>query len=160
MHISRFCQAFDTINHKILLGKLENLGIRGTPLNWFASYLVDRKQVVKINDVKSSTLTIKCGVPQGSVLGPLLFLICKNDLHRIPSLLKFHLFADDTSLVFSHKDEKVIENTVNGELKQVANWLSANKLSLNVSELNLLLFHPPQKKLKEMVIQISGKKFP
>ena len=89
--------------------------------------------------------------------------------------INFHLFADDTSLVFSHKlspvsddtslvfshkDEKAIENTVNGELKQVANWLSANKLSLNVSKSNLLLFHPPQKKLKEIVIQINGQKIP
>ena len=139
-----FAKAFDTVSHKILLRKLENLGIRGTPLNWFASYSDDRKLVVKINDVKSSALTIKCGVPQGSVLGPFFFLIYINDLHRISSILNFHLFADDTSLVFSHKDEKVIENTVNEELKLVANWLSANKSSLNVSKSNLLLFHPPK----------------
>ena len=155
-----FAKAFDTVNHNILLRELENFGIRGIPLDWFKSYLNERKQIVKINNVKSATLTIKCGVPQGSVLGPLLFLIYINDIHRVSELLNFHLFADDTSLLFSHREEQVIEGIVNQELKQVNNWLIANKLSLNVSKSSLLVFHPPQKKLKQINIQINGLNIP
>ena len=139
-----FAKAFDTVNHNILLKKLENFGIRGISLEWFKSYLNERKQLVKINNVKSSTPTIKCGVLQGSVLGPLLFLIYINDIQRVSELLNFHLFADDTSL-FSHREGQFIESIVNQELKQVNNWLSANKLSLNVSKSSLLVLHPPQK---------------
>ena len=128
-------KAFDTVNHDILMRKLENCGIRRIPLEWFNSYLNERKQLVKINEVKSATLTIKCGVPQGSVLGPLLFLIYIYDIHRVSKLLKFHLFADDTSLLFPHREEHVIEEIVNQDLKQVNNWLSANKLSLNVKKM-------------------------
>ena len=140
-----FAKAFDTVNHNILLRELEHFGIRGIPLDWFKSYLKEGKQIVKINNVKSATLTIKCEVLQGSVLGPLLFLIYINDIHRVSELLNFHLFADDTSLLFSHREEQVIEGIVNQELKQVNNWLSANKQSLNVSKSSLLVFHPPQK---------------
>ena len=93
-----FAKAFDTVNHDILLRKLENYGIRGLALNWFNSYLKNRMQLVNINGIHSNRLEIKCGVPQDSVLGPLLFLIYINDIYMTSTVLKFHLFADDTSI--------------------------------------------------------------
>ena len=110
-----FAKAFDTVNHKILLKKLEYYGIRGTVLKWFDSYLCNRPQCVNINGTLSDFLNILCGVPQGSVLGPILFLIYINDIQISSDILKFHLFADNTSIFFSHKDEKSLESTVNSE---------------------------------------------
>ena len=91
-------KAFDTVNHNILLTKLEHCGIRGLALSWFKSYLTERKQVVIVNGVTSSEKEIRCGVPQGSVLGPLLFLLYINDIYNSSKDLDFRLFADDTSI--------------------------------------------------------------
>ena len=108
-----FAKAFDTVNHEILLKKLYHYGIRGLPLNWFTSYLSNRKQIVKLNNITSDQQIIKCGVPQGSVLGPLLFLLYINDIHKTSNILKFHLFADDTSILYSHNDINNIETVIN-----------------------------------------------
>ena len=135
-----FAKAFDTVNHEILLKKLAHYGIRGIALQWFKSYLSDRRQCTSIGDTLSDADLIKCGVPQGSVLGPLLFLLYINDITNSSSIFKFILFADDTSLFFSHKNNPNVEDILNNELGKVASWLSANKLSLNVGKSNLLIF--------------------
>ena len=104
-------KAFDTVNHEILLKKLEHYGIRGIALEWFKNYLTNRKQIIKYKSEKSDSLTIKCGVPQGSVLGPLLFLIYMNDISRSSEILSIILFADDTNLFFSHKNLFTLKET-------------------------------------------------
>ena len=101
-----FAKAFDTVNRDILFEKLKYYGIRGLPLNWFKSYLSGRYQCVKTNNVKSDNKAIVCGVPQGSVLGPLFFLIYINDIYKSAPKVCFHLFADDTCLFYSHKSYK------------------------------------------------------
>ena len=93
-------KAFDTVNHKILLQKLDHYGIRGSALSWFESYLDNRKQYVYVNGETSDLKIISCGVPQGSVLGPLLFLLYINDLPNISNVLDFYLFADDTNIYY------------------------------------------------------------
>ena len=112
-------KAFDTVNHNILIKKLEHYGVRGILLDWFKSYLNGRKQYVFFNDESSDLKDISCGAPQGSVLGPLLFLLYINDLPHISSKMKFFLFADDTNIYFESDDLLNVENTVNKELKKL-----------------------------------------
>ena len=116
-------KAFDTVNHSILLKKLEHYGIRGVALDWFCSYLSNRKQYVSVNGHISETLQIRCGVPQGSVLGPLLFLIYINDLPSVSKCLTFYLFADDTNIYFEASDLFTLQKVVNRELRHVKNGL-------------------------------------
>ena len=136
-----FAKAFDTVNHDILLRKLEHYGMRGTPLNWLKSYLHNRLQYTEIDNTLSDPDSIKCGVPQGSILGPLLFLIYINDIMHASSTLKFYLFADDTTIFYSSKQTpNVQQQTLNTELEKVNAWLNCNKLSLNVGKSCYLKF--------------------
>ena len=125
-------KAFDTVDHTILLSKLFHYGIRGVAHDWFRDYLSNRKQLVIVNDCSSSLRDITCGVPQGSILGPLLFLLYINDLPLCSKELSFFLFADDTSILYKTKDPHSSTPLINHELRLVSDWFKANKLSLNV----------------------------
>ena len=133
-------KAFDTVDHDILISKLKRYGITGENLNWFKNYLTDRKQCVTYDGLLTETKRIVCGVPQGSILGPLLFLIYVNDLYKTSKLFDIILFADDTNLFYSHKNLKTLFDTVNTELKLINDWFIANKLSLNVKKTKYILF--------------------
>ena len=112
-------KAFDTVNHSMLLNKMDHYGIRGIALDWFFSYLSERKQYVSVNGHISDYLDISCGVPQGSVLGRLLFLIYINDLPNVSKFLSFYLFADDTNSYFEASDLLSLQKMMNRELKFV-----------------------------------------
>ena len=133
-------KAFDTVNHQILLHKLEHYGIRGKALELFKSYLSNRKQYVQIDKCKSKTLPISCGVPQGSVLGPLLFLLFINDLPKCCPDGKTRLFADDTTIFFHSDNIDNIITTGKNIMIQLTNWFKANKLTLNAEKSSFTIF--------------------
>ena len=116
-------KAFDTVNHAILIDKLEHYGIRGLALEWVKSYFSERAQFVEFNNVRSSPQEISCGVPQGSILGPLFFILYVNDLNNA-SLLDVILFADDTNLFISHNDPGYLNDTLNRELNKLSTWFA------------------------------------
>jgi hypothetical protein len=127
-------KAFDTVDHTILLSKLFHYGIRGTMHDWLTSYLSNRMQYTVVNNVSSKIGSISCGVPQGSVLGPLLFLIYMNDIHKAVPNKDLKLFADDTNLFLFGSDLKILEAEANDCLKKLEFWFYANKLSLNTEK--------------------------
>ena len=140
-------KAFDTLDHQILFTKLEHYGIRDVALQWIKSYFSCRRQFVQIDQTCSSTQTIKCGVPQGSILGPLFFILYINDLPRASKLTEPLLFADDTSIFFSHSNPDYLETVLNNELLNIDVWLRCNKLSINVQKTNYVVFCPSQRKV-------------
>ena len=127
-------KAFDTLDHQILFSKLEHYGVRGVALQWIRSYLSNRKQFVQIKDTRSEFYEIKCGVPQGSILGPLLFILYVNDLQRALKQATSLLFADDTSIYYSHSDIKQLEATLNSELQSLDIWMKSNKHLMHILE--------------------------
>ena len=154
-------KAFDTVDHNILLKKLNKYGIKGSTYDWFLSYLSNRKQCVSINKVTNSPyLKITCGVPQGSILGPLLFLLYVNDFPKASPILSPIMFADDTNLFYSSPSINVLYNTVNRELHKVHEWFQVNKLSLNLKKTKYSLFHSShqRKKIPEILptLQIAS----
>ena len=138
-------KAFDTVNHSILLRKLWYYGILGVKSKWFESYFAKRKQFVSINGFASSTSSITCGVPQGSVLVSLRFLLRINDLHVAIKHCKAHHFADNANLLIINKSLKRLHKLLKIDLNNLINWPNANKISLNVSKTEIIIFKPKRK---------------
>ena len=148
-------KAFDTVNHHILLQKLDYYGIRGTALNLFKSYLSNRKQYVQIDKCKSQTLPITCGVPQGSVLGPLFFILFINDLPNCCPDGKTRLFADDTTIFFHSNSIDDIKSKGKTIMTQLTNWFKANKLTLNSEKSSFTIFKSGKKAIPNLPNQIE-----
>ena len=141
-------KAFDTVDHSILLN-LEHYGFRGIVLEWFKNYPSNRTLYVAFNNCTSDLGNITWGVPQGSILGPRLFILYVNDITYTSNILDFILFADDTTILYSHKDVNSKINVVNKDLYEVTNWFKANKLSVNATKTNSwywvhLIWHRPK----------------
>ena len=132
-------KAFDTVNHKILLEKLRAMGVGEIAVQWFNSYLSGRQQLVSIADINLDFRNVLCGVPQGSILGPLLFLVYVNDM-KAAVKCKLLLYADDSALLVSGKDVLEMERILSVELGAVKKWLCENRLSLHLGKTQSILF--------------------
>ena len=153
-----FSKAFDTVDHTILLNKLKKYGITGTSLLWFRNYLLNRSQYVKIGSCESKRQTMICGVPQGSTLGPLLFLLYINDIPNCSTKLSFRLFADDTNIFLSCNNYDLLKQTINEELQKVIHYCNINKLSINFSKSNYMIISSSHKNVKDLDISNISRK--
>ena len=162
-------KAFDTLDHDILLHKLQYYGITGTALDWFRSYLTERYQYVDYNGASSSMKLLTTRVPQGSILGPLLLIIYMNDIHTVSNNLNFILYADDTTLTsplcsftyWGYHDINRVSTLINSEITKISEWLSVNKLSLNANKTKFMIFHNYQKVMTDSDIpQLEMNKTP
>ena len=151
-----FSKAFDTVDHDILLKKLEKYGIQGAALDWFTNYLSNRLQYVTYNGAKSKREIIKCGVPQGSILGPLLFLLYINDLSTVSNDCFSVLFADDTNMFVTGKNTADMCVKLNNDLQEICEWLRCNKLSLNILKTHYMIFTSKNKTAEDLDIKISN----
>ena len=156
-------KAFDTLDHEILLAKLQYYGIHGTPLELLKSDLTNRKQYVEIEDTKSKMLDISTGVPQGSILGPLLFIIYVNDFALSSEKFKCVMYADDTTLTSTLETFSTNElngnpaSSINIELNKISEWLKLNQLTLNVQKTKYMLFKTSKKKVQTLLLQMDNK---
>ena len=142
-----------------MLAKLNHYGICGVSNDWFKFCLSNRNQYVSINGYESGLAALNCGIPQGSVLRPLLFLVYINDLNQAITFCKVHHFADDTNLLCLNNSIKKLDKLVNFDLKHLANWLNANKISLNIKKTEMVIFKSKQKKFQgDLKIKLCGKR--
>ena len=155
-------KAFDTFDHSILLNKLKYYGLKGPTLNLFQSYLSNRKQYTEIEDTTSTILPIQVGVPQGSILGPILFITYVNDLPQCSNKFDFIMYADDTTLsstIDSFSDihsNASADSLINAEIGKVIEWLKINKLSLNKNKTKYMTFHMPKIQIQHLTLKIDG----
>ena len=151
-------KAFDTLDHNTLLSKLQFYGFTNSALEFCKSYLSNKKQFVQINNAKSFKADITMGVPQGSIMGPLFFILYMNYIIHSSSSFKFIMFADDTTLftrLNSNEHYGIHNERLNNELEKISIWLKVNKLSLNVKKTKAMIFHMPQKKVHLPLLRIA-----
>lgn len=127
-------KAFDTIDHNIMLEKMESFGVRGVGLKWLKSYIRNRSQYVQVGDAMSKPADITCGVPQGSIVGPKLFIMYINDICKVSNILKYVIFADDTNIFCSNDCLQRLMEKVTVELGKLKLWFDVNKLSFNLKK--------------------------
>ena len=152
-------KAFDTVDHDIFIEKLDHYGVRGVAKDWFISYLKGRRQFVVIENETSSSQEILTGVPQGSALGPLLFLIYINDLNTCMQFSKTYQFTDDTNIMMSNISLEVLTKQINKDLLNLSYWLRAHKLCLNFQKTELIIFRPTSLKIDLAInFKLQGKR--
>ena len=154
-------KAFDTVDHEILVSKLVKYGVIGNENNWFKSYLTNRSQYCSIDGQESEILGIECGIPQGSCLGPLLFIIYLNDFERCLEYSRANMYADDTEIAISSNNQVELIETAQAELLNISEWMRINKLSLNPTKTEYMIIdHPRRRKIGEPLTQlfINGEK--
>ena len=140
-------KAFDTLNHNILLNKLDKYGIWGVCNDWFRSYLNNRRLLCKINTAENTTIksdyfNITYGTAQGSCLGPLLFILFTNDIHLLSTYSRIILFADDTTIFSHHRSKSFLKYMVEHDMELLTDWFKANQLSLNMEKTIMIKFWP------------------
>ena len=159
-------KAFDTLDHSILLPKLTHYGLSQTAIRWFSSYLLGRRQLVDFSGTWSTLASTSTGVPQGSILGPLLFIIYMNDIHVASNKFNAIIYADDTSLLSSlcsfnvsvqrnNNNRTELSSNINLELGNIEEWLNINRLSLNVQKTKFMIFHNYQRDVEHFIPEIK-----